>query len=77
MIMDKAPGFILTQFGFNKDNVARPHQGAGRPHGGDAGRRGVAPSFLLYCLSANVGGVVEKKLATEPRRRGTIWAMAG
>jgi peptide/nickel transport system substrate-binding protein len=58
--LNKTPGFIITQFGFTKDNV-------------DSLIRAIdahtlhfelpAPqstSFVLFCLSANVGSIVEK-----------------
>lgn len=59
--LNKAPAFIINQFGFTKDNVAE------RITAPDA-RTVVlriaepqSPTFLLYCLSASVGGVVDKK----------------
>ena len=60
--MDKAPAFIINQFGFTKSNAAETIT-APDPHTlllkfADA----QSPSFLLYCLSANVGGVVEKNV---------------
>lgn len=59
--LDKAPASIIGQFGFTRDNAAE------RIRAEDdrtlvlrlAERK--APSFLLYCLSATVGSVVEKK----------------
>ncbi len=61
VMLDKAPASIISQFGFTRDNVAE------RIRAEDdrtlvlrlAERK--APSFLLYCLSAAVGGIVEKK----------------
>jgi len=61
VMLDKAPASIISQFGFTRENVGE------RIHAADdrtlvlrlAERK--APSFLLYCLSAAVGGVVEKK----------------
>ncbi len=62
-IMNKAPGFILGQFGFNKDTAAT-HIKATDDHTLVMKlAEPLSPTFLLYCLSANVGGVVEKKLA--------------
>ncbi len=63
VIMDKAPGFILTQFGFNKDNVAARIKAMDDHTLVMQIAETTAPTFLFYCLSANVGGVVEKKLA--------------
>ncbi len=61
IILNKPPAFILNQFGFAPDNVAErikavdPHtltlRFTDKP----------APSFLLYCLAANIGGIVDKK----------------
>jgi ABC-type dipeptide transport system, periplasmic component len=65
VIMNKGPAFIINQFGFTKDNVAE------RIKASDANtlvltlEEPTSPSFLLYCLSANVGSVVEKKVALE------------
>lgn len=62
VIMNKAPAFILTQFGFTKENVAARIRAEGatslviEPVGTHS------PAFLLYCLSANVGSIAEKKL---------------
>jgi peptide/nickel transport system substrate-binding protein len=59
--LNKPPAFILNQFGFAPDNLAERISAvdsrtlvlrfADRP----------APSFLLYCLAANVGAIVDKK----------------
>ena len=63
VILNKAPGFIIAQFGFTQGNVAE------RIRATDARTLVIeiaarqAPTFLLYCLSAAVGGVVEKKVA--------------
>jgi peptide/nickel transport system substrate-binding protein len=60
ILLNKPPVFILNQFGFAPDNVAErikavdPHtlvlRFADRP----------SPSFLLYCLAANLGAIVDK-----------------
>ncbi len=62
-IMNKAPGFILTQFGFNKDNVLDRIKATDDHTVTIKVAEAQAPTFLFYCLSANVGSVVEKKLA--------------
>ncbi len=61
--MDKAPGFILTQFGLNKDNATARIKALDAHTVVMQIAEEAAPSFLLYCLSANVGSVVEKTLA--------------
>lgn len=81
VILNKAPAFILTQFGFTPDNVAEriratdPNtlvvqlaEGAG------------SASFLLFCLSASVGGVVDKKAVmahVQGNDFGNGWLRAG
>lgn len=61
IILNLTPGFILTQFGFNKDNVAQLIR-ATDPHTLVIELpKPAATSFVLYCLSAEVGGVVEKE----------------
>lgn len=62
-IMNKAPGFILSQFGFNKDTAATRIKATDDHTLTIKIAEALAPTFLFYCLSANVGGVVEKKLA--------------
>jgi peptide/nickel transport system substrate-binding protein len=63
VILNKSPGFILTQFGFSKENAAE------RIRAEDAAtlvlvtEKPVAPSFFYYCLTAVVGSVVDSKTA--------------
>ena len=70
VIMDKAPAFIVNQFGFTKDNVAQTITAP------DARTLVLkiasqqSPTFLLYCLSASVGGVMEKAVAMEHAANG-------
>jgi peptide/nickel transport system substrate-binding protein len=60
--LNKSPAFILTQFGFTKDNMAD------RIRAPDAEtllirvEKPVAPSFFYYCLTATVSSVVDSKL---------------
>jgi len=61
--LNKTPGFILTQFGWNADNVEKMVRATG-----EFTLEIVLPSlqattFVLYCLSATIGGVVEKQRA--------------
>ena len=60
--LNKTPGFIVTQFGFNADNVEKFVRAVDDytlemklPTEAEA------TSFVLYCLSANVGSVVDMK----------------
>jgi peptide/nickel transport system substrate-binding protein len=63
VMLNKTPGFILTQFGFNKDNVQNLIQAKDEHTLVMQLPSPQAPSFVLYCLSANVGCVVEKAAA--------------
>ena len=72
VILNKSPGFIIAQFGFDKANVAQRIR-ATDPHTlviEIAERQ--APTFLLYCLSAAVGGVVEKKVVLSHEQNGDM-----
>ncbi len=61
--LNLTPGFILTQFGFTKDNVASLIR-ATDPHTLVIELpKPAATSFVLTCLSANVGSIVEKETA--------------
>src|SRR5215469_4810828 len=57
--LNKSPGFILTQFGINKDTVGE------RVHAPDdmtvvlQTEKAVAPTFFYYCLTAGVGSIVD------------------
>lgn len=63
VILNKSPGFIIAQFGFSRDNVAAHIRAADdRTLVIEIAER-QAPTFLLYCLSASVGGVVKKRVA--------------
>jgi peptide/nickel transport system substrate-binding protein len=63
--LNKAPAFIINQFGFTRDNVEE------RIRAADAHTLTVAldgkasPGFVLYCLSANVGSIVDRKTVLE------------
>ncbi len=63
VILNKAPGFIISQFGFTKANVADRIRATGPRTLVIEIAEKQAPTFLLYCLSANVGGIVEKAAA--------------
>lgn len=60
VLLNKTPSFILTQFGFTAENVAETIKAEGdtvsittdKPY---------ATSFVLNCLTATIGGIVDKK----------------
>jgi peptide/nickel transport system substrate-binding protein len=74
--MNLTPGFIITQFGFTKDNVAQLIR-ATDPHTLVMELpKPAATSFVLYCLSAEVGGIVEKDTALAHQEKndlGNAW----
>ena len=61
VILNKPPAFIINQFGFTKDNVAQRIRATDDRTLVLQIAEPQSPTFLLYCLSAAVGGVVEKK----------------
>ncbi|MBN9530588.1 MAG: ABC transporter substrate-binding protein [Alphaproteobacteria bacterium] len=61
--LNKLPAFILTQFGFAKDNVETLITAPDNETLVMKLPAPVAPTFLLFCLTAPVGGVVEKATA--------------
>ncbi len=60
--LDKAPVFILNQFGLTKDNVDAMVRATDPMTVSLTIAQPMAPSFLFYCLSANVGSIVDSKL---------------
>jgi peptide/nickel transport system substrate-binding protein len=70
IILNLTPGFILTQFGFTKDNVAKAIR-ATDPHTLVIELPKVAAtSLVLNCLGANIGSVVEKETALTHQEKG-------
>ena len=72
VILNKSPGFIIAQLGFDKDNVAQRIRALDQLTLEIAVDDPKAPTFLLYCLSAAVGGVVEKKLVLSHEQGGDL-----
>jgi peptide/nickel transport system substrate-binding protein len=60
VILNKTPGFILTQFGFTKDNVEKLIRATGPNTLVLELPTIAATSFVLFCLGATIGAVVEK-----------------
>ena len=73
--MNKAPAFIINQFGFTKENAATTITAPDPATVVLKIASKQSPSFLLYCLSANVGGVVDSKLVKE-KAKGDDWGNA-
>ncbi len=70
--MDKAPGFILGQFGFTRDNVAKLIRATDDKTLVLMLPRQQAPSFVLNCLSASAGNVVERATALAHQINGDL-----
>jgi peptide/nickel transport system substrate-binding protein len=68
--LNKAPAFIINQFGFTKDNAADTITAPDPATVVLKIKEAQSPTFLLYCLSANVGGVVDKKLVEQHVKDG-------
>ena len=60
VILKKTPSFILTQFGFTADNVGETIVAKGNTVSIKTDKR-YATSFVLNCLTATVGSIVDKK----------------
>lgn len=63
--MNKGPAFIITQFGFTPENAEERIVAADASTLKITVDQSVSLPFLLYCLSANVGSIVEKKVVLE------------
>jgi peptide/nickel transport system substrate-binding protein len=63
--LDKSPAFILTQFGLTKDNVTEKAKAADDSTFVFTVDKSYAPSFVLNCLTATVGAVMDSKLVLE------------
>ncbi len=70
VILDKTPGFILTQFGFNKDNVKERVKATGPLTLTMVLEKAVAPSFFLNCMTANVALIVDSKVVKANEKDG-------
>ncbi|MGV6850073.1 MAG: ABC transporter substrate-binding protein [Marinibacterium sp.] len=58
--LNKTPSFILTQFGFSADNVEQTIKADGNTVSITTDKP-YATSFVLNCLTATIGGIVDKK----------------
>ncbi len=60
--LDKSPAFILGQFGLTKDNVKDKIKQTGPYTFTFEMDKPFAPTFVLYCMTANVASIVDKKV---------------
>lgn len=70
--MNKAPAFIINQFGFTKDNAAQTITAPDPMTVVLKIKEAQSPTFLLYCLSASVGGIVDKKTVMAKEANGDL-----
>ena len=71
VLLKKTPSFILTQFGFNADNVAQTIKAAGNKLSITTDKK-YATSFVLNCLTATIGGIVDMKTVMANEKDGDM-----
>ncbi len=72
VILDKTPAFILTQFGFTKENVKDKVKQTGPLTLTMETDKNYAPTFVYNCLTANVASIVDKKLVLSKEAAGDM-----
>ena len=72
VMLDKTPAFILTQFGLTPDKVDERIRAVDAQSFKVELDQPYAPTFFLYCLTATVGSVVDRKLALEHEQNGDL-----
>jgi peptide/nickel transport system substrate-binding protein len=70
--MNKSPAFIINQFGFAPENVETRIVATDAKTVTLTTEAPTAISFLLFCLSANIGAIVEKKTALANETNGDL-----
>ena len=68
--LNKSPGFILTQFGFTKDNMKDTIKATGPDTIVITVDKPYAPTFFLNCLTAAVASVVDSKVVKANEKDG-------
>ncbi len=72
VLLDKTPAFILTQFGFTKDNVKDKIRAVDGKSVVLLIDKPYAPTFVLNCLTANVASIVDMKLLQSKEVNGDM-----
>ncbi len=72
VLLEKTPSFILTQFGFSKDNVNETIKATDARTLVITTDKKYAQSFVLNCLSATIGSIVDKKTALANEKNGDM-----
>jgi peptide/nickel transport system substrate-binding protein len=70
--LNQTPSFIMTQFGFTPENVGERIKVIDDETFQVELDKPYAPTFFLYCLTATLGSVVDKKLAMEHEKDGDM-----
>ena len=70
--LHQTPSFILGQFGFTPDNVDERIRAVDDRTFTVELDKAYAPTFFLYCLTATVGSVIDRKLALEHEQNGDM-----
>ena len=70
--LNKTPAFIVTQFGWNKDNVDELVQVVDDNHVKITITEDFSPVLVLNALSAGIASVVDKKLVMEHEKDGDL-----
>ncbi len=70
--LNKTPAFIVTQFGWNKDNVDELVRVVDPQHAQITITAPFSPGLVLNALSAGIGSVVDKKLVQEHEKDGDM-----
>jgi peptide/nickel transport system substrate-binding protein len=72
VLLDKTPAFILTQFGFSKENVKDKIKQTGPLTVTMEVDKEYAPTFVYNCLTANIASIVDKKLVMSNEKDGDM-----
>ncbi|MEP0521571.1 MAG: ABC transporter substrate-binding protein [Hyphomicrobiales bacterium] len=70
--LNKTPSFILTQFGFTAENVGETIVASDDMTLSITTDKRYATSFVLNCLTATIGGIVDSKVAMENEVDGDL-----
>ncbi|WP_420404711.1 ABC transporter substrate-binding protein [Nisaea sp.] len=72
VILNKTPSFILTQFGFTAENVKEKIKAVDDMTLTIQTDKKYAASFVLNCLTATIGNIVDMKLVMEHEKDGDM-----
>lgn len=72
IMLNKSPAFILTQFGLTPENVTDRVRATDKRTLVLKTDKEYAPTFVLYCLTATIGSVVDRQLALSHEQDGDM-----